>query len=66
MSTLSSPTACPADKNGDSGHLINHLYKYQCAYAAGACTWDGVSAPLHFGAIMIADPFHTFHRMATW
>ena len=44
-STLST-SACPKDKNGDSGHLINHLYKYQCAYPAGACTWDGVSAAL--------------------
>ena len=31
---------CPADKFHNSGVLINVWPGYQCAYPAGACTWD--------------------------
>ena len=31
---------CPLDKHHNSGVLINVWPGYQCAYPAGACTWD--------------------------
>lgn len=33
---------CPTDNTHHSGVLINVWPGFQCAYAAGACTWDDV------------------------
>ena len=41
-------SACPVDKTGATGTLINHLFRYQCAYPHGACTWDAVRVDLLF------------------
>lgn len=37
---------CPADLTGASGVLINVYPGYQCAYPAGACTWDDKTGAL--------------------
>ncbi len=36
---------CPSDNFHDSGTLINVWPGFQCAYPAGACTWEDVVRP---------------------